>query len=310
MSANERLIWWKGRAFWLQLVFPPFNLSIERRLRARQIQSDADLQRVRRVGAENARASERIVRLKAGIALAEPQIAALQRQADENPEFLTDQADLQELRGLTAKAESARIEVFAMESELAAADANRRALTNDIAQMQKEIRLARTMLRVGQLGAVVRYCLYLYVLVTVLNAALDAKVPERLVSWGQNRDHLAYFVLPASFAIIGALLFALRVKWRRLYAVTEIGFAWVSCASAVSRTDVKGPWLSLVPLLAGLYLFVRGYDNWREGTKQIAERRKKALDAEEGSDNGPRTGDASAISERVDVRAGGDSPAG
>jgi hypothetical protein len=83
-------------------------------------------------------------------------------------------------------------------------------------------------------------------------------------------DVILQFIFVTAVLLLGGSLFWLRTTYRRVYAITEIivGVLAATYASnellgaATSESRAKAIFASL----GGLYIIVRGFDNWSQAT--------------------------------------------
>ena len=105
------------------------------------------------------------------------------------------------------------------------------------------------------------------------------------------RAHITDFAFQILFAwlvlLTGWGLFSLRTRRRRVYAAIEV-ISGLGAAVYAANTfyDAAAPddrAKAVFATIAGLYVIVRGMDNWREGTKIIGEAARAVAAASPGN---------------------------
>jgi hypothetical protein len=71
--------------------------------------------------------------------------------------------------------------------------------------------------------------------------------------------------------IVGAVLFAVRTRFPRLYGATEIAVGILTALSAIFRINIQelNP-VAILQVFGGIYIIVRGFDNFGRGIKGTA----------------------------------------
>ena len=79
--------------------------------------------------------------------------------------------------------------------------------------------------------------------------------------------------------MLSALLFFLKVKWLRVYALMELAFATVFCAGSLLNAGDRVSPVQTLGLFAGVYVIIRGLDNFKKDRDARATSRDRSVSA-------------------------------
>lgn len=141
---------------------------------------------------------------------------------------------------------------------------------------QRRLRLAYRLFDMGE------YFLPTFVVAAIL---YRSELVPSVVGLFDRSSLMGRSSLTVALLLVGGGLYLLRLKQRRLYAMTELSVAGVSAhASLAPENDLAQP-ASLLGIATAVYLVVRGLDNLAVGAKEakMAEEARAASRRLEGS---------------------------